>query len=173
MAYQRDAPLSVLTVTVIGLLMLFRTVRHFPASGSEAGPAKNAGDARIRVAFRIYRQTASPSCGSEAPLRASILSQYDRRKSAGRVSARFRISSPKSELAQANQGRVYFFGSSLSKDSCINPVPAFVFRSHFTHMRISRSSVDVRARITIERGQICPIPMWGPPIPSAALPLKK
>src|SRR6516165_234013 len=64
------------------------------------------------------------------------------------------INSPNSEFAQANHARVNFAGLSLSKDSCMNPVPACVVFSQSRHCRISPSSVLGSARVMIAIGQI-------------------
>ncbi len=54
----------------------------------------------------------------------------------GRCSAMVKRSSPNSVLAHANQLRVKCAGLSLSKDSCMKPVPAVVERSQRRHWRI-------------------------------------
>ncbi len=56
---------------------------------------------------------------------------------AGRVSAKCRMSSPKSVLAQANQARVKSSALSLWKDSCRKCVPAVVSRNVRRQVRIS------------------------------------
>src|SRR5580704_7164545 len=73
--------------------------------------------------------------------------------SAGRSVASLTTNSPNRVLAHANHGRVKLFASSFLNDSCMNPVPAVVSRSHRRHWRISRSSVEVMARYEMDMGQ--------------------
>src|SRR5665647_1672857 len=65
----------------------------------------------------------------------------------------FKISSPNKVLAQANHERVKFFGSSLWKVSCINPVSASVATSVFRQLEISLSLLLVMASMIRLIGQ--------------------
>src|SRR5690606_5944726 len=85
----------------------------------------------------------------------------------------FHKNSPNNVFAQANHERVNFLGSSLWKDSCIKPVSPCVRFNKSMHFLISLSSMEVSPRMVIAIGQIMSRPMCGPPIPSAADPLKK
>jgi len=55
------------------------------------------------------------------------------------------MSSPNSVLAHANHDRVNFAASSLSNDSCMNPVPAVLVAKGFeaTQLRASGALSDV------------------------------
>jgi hypothetical protein len=55
----------------------------------------------------------------------------------------------------------------------MKPVPASVVASQRRHWRISPGSSLVSARTMIDIGQIMRKPSWGPPMPCAAVPLKK
>jgi hypothetical protein len=83
------------------------------------------------------------------------------------------INSPNKVFAHANQLLEYFDGLFLLNDSCMNPVLSSVFNNILIHAKISSSFVLVNALIIMLIGQIRSYPVWGPPIPSAAVPLKK
>ena len=83
------------------------------------------------------------------------------------------MSSPKSVFCHANHARVKLVGSSTLNDSCMNPVPASVDMSISIQYLISSSSSLVKAFIMMLMGHAMSYPMWGPPIPSPALPRKK
>ena len=82
----------------------------------------------------------------------------------------FQTSSPNNVLAQANQLREYFAGSSASTPSCMKPVPAVQFASAERHSFASPDVWAVSARIMIDIGQTRPFSVWGEPIPFSALP---
>ena len=88
----------------------------------------------------LYPGTPTPACRHAPKIKC------------GRLSARVRISSPKSELAQANQGLVNTPASSAQNDSCMKPVVLAALRSIERQCAISASSSLVSARTIIPMG---------------------